>query len=113
MRKLNLTDAFKMARILKTAEIKEEIVKLAKKFSGENSKELNVEEIGLEAIVTLISAAGDVKVENMIYDLLSGIKECEPAEIKNLSFDVLKADIKAIINDNNLQSFFKSASGLM
>lgn len=111
MRKLNLVDAFKVARILRAADIKEEFSKLATKFVGKEEKP-NLDEVGLEVILTLISAAGEKEVENQIYDLIAGIKECQPEEVKNLSLDGLKSDVKTIIEQNDLKSFFKSASNL-
>lgn len=113
MRKLILSDAFKMARILKTAEIKDELSKLATKFGDTKNKKTNVNEIGLEVILTLISASGNEDVESQIYELLAGVMETTPEEIKNLSISGLKDIIVKIIKENDLGSFFKSASSLI
>lgn len=125
MRKLALPDAFKLARIIKAADISSEIAKFASKIQakkasidkakaeGKKTEEFNTDEIGFEFIVTIIAAAGDVKVEKEFYSLLAGIKEVDIEEVKKMGFDELLADFKSISKDNDLASFFKSASSLI
>ncbi len=111
MRKLNLSDAFKVARIIKEAGVKDELAKLAGKFK--NIKDADVDEVGFEVILTLISAASSEKVETQIYELIGSIKKMKPEDVKQLDFAELKEFVKAVVKENDLTSFFNSASKLM
>lgn len=111
MRKLNLGDAFKVARIIKEAGVKDELAKLASKFK--NIENANIDEVGFEVILTLISAASSEKVETQIYELIGSIKNIAPSDVKNLDFSELKDFVKDVIAENDIKSFFNSASKLM
>lgn len=116
MRKLCLMDAFAVARIIKTAELRQEIVAFATEMQTRNEAGdtgMNVEKIGFEFIITLISAAANTKVEEEIYKLYANIKDCDPDEVKKLSFEEVKADITQLIEENDLKNFFQSASSLI
>lgn len=116
MRKLCLMDAFAVARIIKTAELRQEIVAFATEMQTRNKAGdtgMNVEKIGFEFIITLISAAANTKVEEEIYKLYANIKDCDPDEVKKLSFEEVKADITQLIEENDLKNFFQSASSLI
>lgn len=114
MRKLTLPDTFAFARILKAADIKSEIVNFAKEVLARKNKkqELNIEEIGLEFVVAIITAAADVKVEEKIYSFLASVCEMDVENIKKLNLAQIKEIIKIIIAENDLMAFFQSASAL-
>lgn len=114
MRKLTLTDTFAFARILKAADIKNEVINFAKEILARKNKKqgLNIEEIGLEFVITLITAAADVKVEEKIYSFLASICEMEIENVKKLNLAQIKEIIKIIIAENDLMAFFQSASSL-
>lgn len=115
MRKLTLTDTFAFARILKAADIKNEVINFAKEILARKNKKqgLNIEEIGLEFVITLITAAADVKVEEKIYSFLASVCEMEIENVKKLNLAQIKEIIKIIIAENDLKSFFQSASVLI
>lgn len=115
MRKLTLTDTFAFARILKAADIKNEVINFAKEILARKNKKqgLNIEEIGLEFVITLITAAADVKVEEKIYSFLASVCEMEIENVKKLNLAQIKKIIKIIIAENDLMDFFQSASSLM
>lgn len=114
MRKLTLPDTFAFARILKAADIKSEVVNFAKEILARKNKkqEINIEEIGLEFVVTIITAAADVKVEEKIYSFLASVCEMEIENVKKLNLAQIKEIIKIIIAENDLMAFFQSASAL-
>ena len=114
MRKLTLPDAFAFARILKAADIKSEIVNFSKEIIARKNKkqEINIDEIGLEFVVTLITAAADVKVEEKIYSFLASVCEMDVENIKKLNISQIKEIISEIIAENDLKTFFQSASAL-
>lgn len=111
MRKLGLKDAFALARIVKAANMRKEIVDFAAKVRGEGAKDM--EAVGLEFFVTMVTAAADEAVERKIYEFYADIKGVEPGEIGGYDFETVKADIKELIGQNDLKSFFRSASALM
>ena len=114
MRKLTLPDTFAFARILKAADIKSEIVNFSKEIIARKNKkqEINIDEIGLEFVVTLITAAADVKVEEKIYSFLASVCEMDVENIKKLNISQIKEIISEIIAENDLKTFFQSASAL-
>ena len=114
MRKLTLPDTFALARILKAADIKSEIVNFSKEIISRKNKkqEINIDEIGLEFVVTLITAAADVKVEEKIYSFLASVCEMDVENIKKLNISQIKEIISEIIAENDLKTFFQSASAL-
>ena len=115
MRKLCLMDAFSLARIIKAAEVKQEIIAFASEIKAQNGQEqsVNVESVGFEFLLTIISAAANTKVEEEIYKFYASLKGCEPDEVKALTFETIKADVKELIRENDLQNFFQSASHLI
>ena len=114
MRKLTLPDTFALARILKAADIKSEIVNFSKEIIARKNKkqEINIDEIGLEFVVTLITAAADVKVEEKIYSFLASVCEMDVENVKKLNLSQIKEIISEIIAENDLKAFFQSASAL-
>lgn len=114
MRKLTLPDTFAFARILKAADIKSEIVNFSKEIIARKNKkqEINIDEIGLEFVVTLITAAADVKVEEKIYSFLASVCEMDVENVKKLNLSQIKEIISEIIAENDLKTFFQSASAL-
>lgn len=115
MRKLTLPDTFAFARILKAANIKNELMKFSKEILARknNSQELNIEEIGLEFVTTIISAAADEKVEKNIYAFFASVCEMDIEAVIKLNLAQIKEIVKTIIAENDLKSFFQSASTLM
>lgn len=108
MRKIISRDVFKLARIMRAADVKADLVKLL---------DTDTEEItdaqGLDLIMTVIFACSTERQEEAIYDLLGGILEKDPEEVASQSLDALKEDLKKIANDNNLLVFFRQAQTLI
>ena len=118
MRTLGLKDAFAFARIIKAANIRSEIVTFANEISNrkkvakedEKVKELNVEDVGFEFFITLITSISSADVEKKIYELYADIKGCTVEDASLTDFTTLKNDIKELIEKNDLKAFFQSAS---
>ena len=130
MRKLGLKDAFALARIIKIAGIRDEIVafgyevrerqKAAEAAKNENDEkgeaalELSTERAGFEFIITIITSIADERAEQLFYKLYADIKQnTTPEEVSMYDLATIKADIQALVEQNDLKSFFKSASALM
>lgn len=114
MRKLALKDAFALSRILKAAEIKKEIMAFANEIRIRNkqSEKLNTDEIGLEFILSLVTAISNTAVEKQFYDLYASIKEIDPKDAEFTDLETFKNDIMQIAKENDLKSFFTSLSAL-
>lgn len=128
MRKINTSDVFKFAKILKKTRIKESIAKLyedgaakeaeiKKKFLSEEDIKEQLQkaqnDFGVQFAFSILDAAADGGVEKDLYDLLGGITEKAPTDIENQSLEKTLEDLKNIAKENNLSLFFKSASRLM
>ena len=130
MRKLGLKDAFALARIIKIAGIRDEIVafgyevrerqKAAEAAKNENDEkseaalELSTERAGFEFIITIITSIADERAEQLFYKLYADIKQnTTPEEVSMYDLATIKADIQALVEQNDLKSFFRSASALM
>lgn len=111
MRKLGLKDAFALARIIKAGNLRQTILDFAEKTRGEG--ETDIEKVGFGFFLTVIDAVCDEAVEDKIYNLYADIKGVKPADVALLDFATIKADIKELIEINDLKSFFMSVSALM
>lgn len=130
MRKLGLKDAFALARIIKIAGIRDEIVsfgyevrerqKVAEAAKNENggksetALELSTERAGFEFIITIITSIADERAEQLFYKLYADIKQdVTPEEVSLYDFETIKTDVSELVKKNDLKSFFRSASALM
>lgn len=115
MRKLGLKDAFALARIIKSANIRDEIAAfgLEVRELQKAEKSANVEEIGIKFLITVATAISDEKIEKQFYKLYADVKGVEADEIAMYDISTIKADITELVEVNDLKSFFNSLSALM
>lgn len=116
MRKLNIKDAFTLARIIKKADIKEEIAGFANRIAvKKNGKDetVNTEAVGLEFVITLITSLSSKDTEQEFYSLLADIRgDITADEVSKLSIPEVLNNVKTIIRENDIKSFFTSLSAL-
>lgn len=116
MRKLNIKDAFSLARIIKKADIKEEIANFANRIAvKKNGKDetVNTEAVGLEFVVTLITSLSSKETEQEFYALFADIRgDITADDVSKLSIPEVLDNVKTIIRENDIKSFFISASAL-
>lgn len=116
MRKLSIKDAFTLARIIKKADIKEEIADFANRIAvKKNGKDetVNTEAVGLEFVITLITSLSSKDTEQEFYALLADIRgDITADEVSKLSIPEILDNIKTIIRENDIKSFFTSLSAL-
>lgn len=110
MRKLQTQDVFNTLRLIKKANLREEIKPLLK-MAG--SGELNVEEVGIEGILSLIEIMTEKKSEQAIYEVLSGPFEKSPKEIEEMDLILLIEQIETLTKENDLKRFFTLLAGLL
>lgn len=124
MRSLQLQDTFAVARIIKKANLKEVIkdaTKNSKIMSAINSKEEQSKEVtddeimetGIDMIFTIIENVSDEKVEKDIYKLLASIFEKKENDIRTMAPGDFIKNIKELLKENDIVTFFKSATQLM
>ena len=98
-----------MARLLKNGNI---VQTIKEAYTAGKEKDADAQKIGMDAIMGIMCACTDVKIEEQFYDLLGGICERTPAEIKEQSLETTIEDIKKICKENNIANFWNSASSL-
>ena len=110
MRKLQTADVFNAMRMIKKANLKEEIKPyLMMAASGE----VNVEEVGIEGVLGLIETMSEQKIESAIYEVLAGPFEMTADEVAKMDLDKMIECLETLGKENNLKVFFKSLSGLI
>lgn len=117
MRKLNTQDIFNFTKVMKAANLKEELQPLFLKGkeikSEDNNTEADIKQIGIEAILTVIEACGNAGVEDKVYKFLSGPFEMDEKTIAELSIEALFEKFEQLASENNISLFFKRAANLM
>lgn len=109
MRKINTADVFKMARLMKSANLTESIKKA---YMAGKEKDADTEEVGINAIMDIMGSCCDTETEKGFCELLAGISEKTEDEVINQSLEITIADIKKICEENNIVNFLKSASSM-
>lgn len=116
MRKINTGDVFKMARLLKNANVMDAVkdaYKASKKEDG--AKEAHKEGpdkggIWVDAAMKVLASCTSQQAEEQFYDLMAGICENKPEDIRDRPLDGLIDDIRRICEENNVANFLRSAS---
>ena len=103
MKKLTGKHVFAMAKIIKAANLKEDLGEVITKAQ---SGEMSTERVGIEGFMTVISACGDDKVEQRVYELLDDVFE---SKVADMSLETIAQNFKQLAQENNLMFFFKSA----
>ena len=109
MRKINTEDVFKMARLIKKGNVGQ-VIKDAYAAGGQEGAD--AKQIGMDAFIGIVCACSASEVEEDLYELLSGICEKSPEDVRRQSLETTIEDIKKICEENNVVNFWKSASGL-
>lgn len=124
MRKLNTGDVFKVARIMKVANLKQPIKEMVSAWRNSTqadteadvdvpAKDEMVDNIGVEVVFVLVEAIANEKAEGLVYELLAGISGQTVEEIKGQEFGETMSLITRIINENDISVFFKSAASVI
>lgn len=102
MRKLQTSDLFSFARVVKKSGVREDLVKYLQRISRDDDKE----NVGLNTILMVIEALGDA--EDCIYDALSPVFEIEAKEIKTMPPAEFFSLIRQLSEENDLPNFFNT-----
>ena len=132
MRAINTQDVFRLSRIIKAINIKEEIPKITRQIEQMNEVKQSIQEddaeevkkekqrryeeimldLGVNIVFSIIEKYSDPRSERAVYELLGGILEKKPDEIANQPIQDTINDIKRIAAENNLINLFKQAGQL-
>lgn len=109
MRKLQTSDLFSALRLIRKANLKEEIKPILK-MAG--SGQMEVEDVGIEGILSVIEILSEKKSEQAIYEVLSGPFEMEPEQIEKMDLCTLVERLETLARENDLKRFFTLLAGL-
>lgn len=110
MRKLNTSDVFSMARIVRASGVRNELRPLIK-AAAESDRP--VEDVGIDGFLCILEALAERKAESAIYEVLSGPLEMTADEVAKLPLDQLVEQLKALVAENNLKYFFDCVSRIL
>lgn len=105
MRKINTSDVFKCARIIKNANMKDELAEIYNKFSIVEGDDANIEKAGIQIVLCVIGGCSDERQEKAIYELIGGIIGKDAQLISDQTIEDTIDDIKKIAKENNLVNF--------
>lgn len=109
MRKLKTSDVPALSRCLKKLGLKEQFRELALK-SGDSADRWSD---GFDLVWNLFDKATETGGEIAIYEFLAGPFEMAPEEVADLDLDILIENLKKLVEENNLGTFFNIAARLM
>lgn len=109
MRKLQTSDIFNTLRLIKKANLREEIKPILK-MAG--SGEMKVEDVGIEGILGFIEILTEKKSEHAIYEILAGPFEMDPKDIEQMDLITLAENLETLAQENDLRRFFTLLAGL-
>lgn len=110
MRKLNTSDVFALARVIRASGIRDELRPLIRRASESNAP---VEDVGIDGFMTIMEALAERKAENAIYEALSGPFEVSAEDIANMPLPQMVEKLSALAQENELKSFFGYVSGIL
>ena len=112
MRELQTHDVFVALKVVRAAGVKDEIRKVAALVA--EKEKIKIEDVGLEFIFGLFEKVPEA--ENAIYDLIGGILEIKPSEIRTMNpfelFEKLE-QLKEFVSTEQAKRFFKYVAALM
>lgn len=103
MRKLNLSDAFKAAKIIRKAKIREELAALLADSGKQGQMKL-----GASVVLMLIEKAPDVQEE--LCGFIASLKGCGAADVRDMPLEDIVKFGQELAKENDLAAFFSSAA---
>lgn len=110
MRKINTSDVFALARVVRASGMREELRVLIKQAAETESK---LEDVGIDGFLTILEALAEKKAEAAIYEVLSGPFEATAQEVAAMELDELMEKLHCLVQENDLKRFFKWLSGIL
>ena len=114
MRKLNLSDAFKAAEIIRKAKIREELAELIADSGKQGQMKLGASgkqwqmKLGVSVVLMLIEKAPDVQEE--LLGFIASLKGCGAADVRDMPLEDIVKFARELAEENDLAAFFSSAA---
>lgn len=110
MRKLNTSDIFAALRVIRAANLREELKPLLKR-AAEGSASL--EDVGIDGIISAMEMMAEKKAERAVYEVLAGPLEISADEVAALDILDFAQRVEQIAKENDLKAFFGYVSGIL
>lgn len=113
MRRIETRDVFACARLIKKANVKEELMLIAEKAKEGN---VNNRELGVELVFGVLGGLSEIGAEKSAYEFLSGPLEMdadEIAKLKPLDLITLLKELGKTEDKDGWKDFFQLLQGLM
>lgn len=110
MRRLQTSDIFSAVRVIKKAGLKEELKPVMEMAA---KGKVRIEDVGMEAMLTIVEAFANKNAEDSMYELLSGPLERPLEEIKTMGLVELAEELKALAEVSDIKAFFTVLSATM
>ena len=103
MRKLNTSDVFAMARVIRASGIRGELQELIRRVAGSDTP---AESVGIEGFLIIMEALAERKSETAIYEALAGPFEMDAGDIATMDLESLSERLTELVKENDLKRFF-------
>ena len=110
MRKLNTSDEFAVARVVRASGTRQELTQLINRAAEEK---MDAQTAGLEGFFIVAEALAEKRSETAIYEALAGPFECTPGEVATMPVDVLLKGFAELAAGCDLKNFFGCVSGIL
>lgn len=110
MRKLNTSDVFSALRVIKAANIREEIKPVLKRAAA---GELSIEDVGIDGILSVVEMLAEKRSERAIYEFLASPFEMTADDVSQLDIMELAERVQELGKENDLKRFFTYVSGIL
>lgn len=108
IRKLKFKDAFKVARIIESVNLKDTVLS---GYQIINKEDGDIEYQGINLFFDVISGISDERTEKEIYALVGDVAGVEDAS--EMDFIELEEFIKTVIKENNIANFITAVKNRM
>lgn len=120
MRKLNTSDVFAAARVIRASGMRDHLLPVIRQAAedvngaeDQRAKEEILSRIGINGFLTVLEAMAERKSEAAIYEVLAGPMECSAEDVEKMPLDDLLPKLRQIAEENRLKDFFGYVSGIL
>lgn len=114
MRKLQTSDVFAALRVIKAANLREELKPMLKRVAEKSAEEKSdVQDIGIDGILSMVGLLSEAKAEKAMYEVLAGPFEMKASEVAALDIVTLADNIQTLAQENDLKVFFGYLSNIL
>ena len=113
MRKLKTSDVFAAVRIIKKADIREEVKRIA---ASANAGNVSIQDLGVDMLLGVAEGLANTGAEKLLYEFFGGLFEMDPAALEdNLLIDTLELfmQYKDVEDKERWKAFFHVVAKLL